>query len=73
MHKTINMKEAEGVFIHDKPVDIHLQTAMRMFGCSAEAITPEMRREAKNANFLMIYGGEKAAREFSRKRLMPCI
>jgi DNA polymerase-1 len=36
--------------------DIHRDTAARVFGVDAEAVTPEMRRQAKAVNFGVIYG-----------------
>jgi len=36
--------------------DIHLQTAMRLFGLPKEAITPDMRRTAKTIGFGILYG-----------------
>ena len=36
--------------------DIHTKTATRLFGVSAEDVTPEMRRQAKTVNFAVIYG-----------------
>jgi len=36
--------------------DVHLRTAMAVFGVSMEAVTPEMRRRAKAVNFGVIYG-----------------
>lgn len=36
--------------------DIHTATATKLFGVSAEEVTPEMRRRAKTANFAVIYG-----------------
>ena len=36
--------------------DIHRETAARVFGVSAEAVTPDMRRQAKAINFGVVYG-----------------
>ncbi len=36
--------------------DIHRRTASEVFGCSAEMVTGEMRRQAKVINFGIIYG-----------------
>ncbi len=36
--------------------DIHAATAARVFGVSAESVTPEMRRKAKMVNFGIAYG-----------------
>lgn len=41
-------------FINNK--DIHLLTAVEIFGLPPESITPEMRRRAKTVNFGIIYG-----------------
>ncbi len=37
-------------------VDIHAQTSRMLFGVSLDAVTPDMRRKAKIANFGIIYG-----------------
>jgi DNA polymerase-1 len=39
-----------------KDEDIHARTASEIFGVSADAVTPLMRREAKVVNFGIIYG-----------------
>ncbi|HOZ46016.1 MAG TPA: DNA polymerase I [Candidatus Hydrogenedentes bacterium] len=36
--------------------DIHRETAARAFGVSVDAVTPEMRRQAKAVNFGIVYG-----------------
>ena len=36
--------------------DIHTRTATRLFDVPADAVTPEMRRQAKTVNFAVIYG-----------------
>ncbi|WP_018659424.1 DNA polymerase I [Allofustis seminis] len=36
--------------------DIHLSTAMRIYGKNAEDITPNLRRDAKAVNFGIVYG-----------------
>ncbi|MFZ3209485.1 MAG: DNA polymerase I [Geobacteraceae bacterium] len=36
--------------------DIHLRTAIEVFGLFPEMVTPEMRRQAKTINFGVIYG-----------------
>lgn len=41
-------------FMNDK--DIHLLTAVEIFGLPPELITPEMRKRAKTVNFGIIYG-----------------
>jgi DNA polymerase-1 len=37
-------------------LDVHRATAARVFGVPPEAVTPEMRRQAKGVNFGVIYG-----------------
>lgn len=37
-------------------MDIHSSTAMRIFGVSADEVTPNMRRDAKAVNFGIVYG-----------------
>lgn len=37
-------------------IDIHALTASRVFGVELEAVTPELRRQAKAINFGIIYG-----------------
>lgn len=37
-------------------VDIHRDTAARVFAVEADAVTPEMRRQAKAVNFGVVYG-----------------
>lgn len=51
MSRDKNMIDA---FIHG--ADIHSATAAKIYGVSDEAVTPEMRRKAKTANFGIIYG-----------------
>lgn len=36
--------------------DVHTATAAKIYGVGAEAVTPDMRRRAKTANFGIIYG-----------------
>jgi DNA polymerase-1 len=38
--------------------DVHTETARRVFGVDAAAVTPEMRRRAKTINFGLLYGME---------------
>lgn len=45
------LKEA---FIHN--MDIHTKTAMDVFGVSEDAVTSDMRRQAKAVNFGIVYG-----------------
>ncbi|MGC9064648.1 MAG: DNA polymerase, partial [bacterium] len=40
----------------EKGVDIHSQTASKLFGVPPEKVTPNMRRMAKTINFGIIYG-----------------
>jgi DNA polymerase-1 len=41
--------------------DVHVRTAMEIFGVDAKGVTPEMRRRSKTINFGVIYGmGEVA-------------
>jgi DNA polymerase-1 len=41
--------------------DVHVRTAMEIFGVAADAVTDEMRRRSKTINFGVIYGmGESA-------------
>ncbi|QRG87160.1 DNA polymerase I [Bulleidia sp. zg-1006] len=37
-------------------IDIHSQTAMDLFDCSLEEVTPIQRRQAKTVNFGIVYG-----------------
>jgi DNA polymerase-1 len=39
-----------------RDTDVHRETAARVFGVPADAVTPEMRRQAKAVNFGVIYG-----------------
>jgi DNA polymerase-1 len=39
-----------------KGIDIHTSTASKVYGVSLDAVTPEMRRNAKMVNFGIIYG-----------------
>ena len=39
-----------------KGADIHRETASRVFGVAQDAVTPEMRRQAKAVNFGVVYG-----------------
>jgi len=56
-------------FKHDE--DIHMATAMRLFGVDATEVTTDMRRVAKTVNFGVIYGmsdyGLVQATELSRE------
>ena len=51
--------------------DVHMATAMQLFGLPADKITADMRRFAKTVNFGVIYGmsgyGLEQATEFSRQ------
>ncbi|MBN1151769.1 MAG: DNA polymerase I [Dehalococcoidia bacterium] len=61
-------KALTAAFLNDE--DIHTTTASRVFGVSAQDVTPEMRRAAKVVNFGVIYGmsdyGLEQATEFNR-------
>lgn len=60
----------------ENDVDIHRDTAARVFGVEGDAVTPEMRRQAKAVNFGVVYGisafglarnlgiGQKEAQQF---------
>ncbi len=37
-------------------IDVHADTAMKVFGVSKEEVTPKMRRQAKIVNFGIVYG-----------------
>ena len=39
-----------------KPVDLHAQKAMELFGVTADQVTPKQRRFAKMANHSAVYG-----------------
>jgi DNA polymerase I len=56
-------------FIHDE--DIHSATASRLYGVTADKVSPDMRRFAKTINFGVIYGmsgyGLEQATELSRE------
>jgi DNA polymerase-1 len=39
-----------------KDLDVHRDTAARVFHVTADAVTPDMRRQAKEVNFGVIYG-----------------
>lgn len=55
----VKMEEVElGVLAAKEVVrDVHMETAVRIFGCTPNQVTPNMRRQAKAVNFLTIYGG----------------
>jgi DNA polymerase-1 len=36
--------------------DVHVRTAMEVFGCKEDAVTPAMRAQSKTVNFGVIYG-----------------
>ena len=40
-------------------IDVHKETAARMFSVKPEEVTPEQRRIAKRRNFLHLYGGKE--------------
>ncbi len=40
----------------ESDADIHRDTAARVFGVTPDAVTPEMRRQAKAVNFGVVYG-----------------
>lgn len=46
-----NLREA-----FNRDMDIHRDTAARVFGVAPEHVTPEMRRQAKAVNFGVVYG-----------------
>ncbi len=46
-----NLREA-----FERDTDIHQETAARIFGVDASAVTPDMRRQAKAVNFGVVYG-----------------
>ena len=54
-----------------KDGDIHIATAVRLFGVAEDEVTPDMRRLAKTVNFGVIYGmssyGLEQATELSRE------
>lgn len=49
-----NEKNLIDAFQHD--LDIHTKTAMDVFGVEKEAVTSDMRRQAKAVNFGIVYG-----------------
>lgn len=40
----------------EKDLDVHRDTAARVFGVAPDAVTPDMRRQAKAVNFGVVYG-----------------
>ncbi len=40
----------------ERGIDVHADTAARIFGVMPELVTPEMRRQAKAVNFGVVYG-----------------
>ncbi|MEA2063031.1 MAG: DNA polymerase I [Gemmatimonadota bacterium] len=50
-------------------VDIHLQTASRLFGFAPEQVSPELRGRAKTINFGVLYG--MGAHRLSRELKIP--
>lgn len=54
---TIDLRAVElRILSNEGPsVDIHMQTAIEMFNCTPNEVTPERRRQAKAVNYMSIY------------------